>query len=143
MVRPVQILMTYPYLLIALVLIVAGCAAMPQANPEIDGNWQLVSGNVAGQPLPLVEGHPITLQVEGSNASGSSACNQYGGSVTVDGSTIAFGDLASTLMGCEAEVMAAETAYTNALRQVDTISFDGQDLVLTGPDADLRFMPIG
>jgi heat shock protein HslJ len=134
--------MTPAYLLIALALITAGCAA-PQAAPEIDGNWQLVSGNVAGQPLLLLGGHPITLQVEGTNASGSSACNQYGGSVTIDGSNIAFGNLVSTLMGCEAEVMAAETAYTNALRQVDTISFDGDDLVLTGSDTDLRFASVG
>jgi heat shock protein HslJ len=142
MVWPVQVLMTHIYLLFGLVLIVAGCTATPQP-PAIEGNWQLVFGNVAGQALPLVEGHLITLQVEGTNAAGSSACNQYGGSVTIDGSKIVFGDLVSTLMGCEADVMAAESAYTNALRQVDTISFEGDDLILTGPDADLRFTPIG
>lgn len=143
MVRPVQVRMTHIYLILGLVLIVAACAATPQAAPAIQGNWQLVSGNIGGRSLPLVEGHPITLQVEGTNASGSSACNQYGGSVTIDGSNILFGDLVSTLMGCEADVMAAETAYTNALRQVDTISFDGDDLILTGPNADLKFTPMG
>lgn len=131
------------YLFIALVMIGAACSSESAPGPDITGRWQLVSGSLSGEPIPLVASNPITLQVEGSNVSGSSACNQYGGSVTVDGSSIALGDLVSTLMGCEADVMAAEAAYTNALREVDTISFDGDELVLSGSDADLRFMPIG
>jgi len=89
----------------------------------------------------LLEANPITLRVEGANVSGSSACNQYGGVVTIEGSTIAFGDLASTLMGCEPEVMAPESAYTEALTQIDTVSLEGDELVLTGPDTNLRFAP--
>lgn len=131
--------MTRAFPVIAFALIVAGCAAAPQADPDIEGNWRLVSGSVSGQPIPLIEGRPITLQVDGPNVSGNSSCNQYGGQVLVDGSAIEFGDLFSTLMGCEAELMAAESAYTDALQRVDTVAFDGAELVLTGPDAELRF----
>ncbi|CAN5281215.1 hypothetical protein BH18ACT5_BH18ACT5_16530 [soil metagenome] len=131
------------YQLLVLLAIGAACTTASEATADISGGWQLISGSLSGQPIPLVETSPITLRVEESNVSGSSACNQYGGLVSVDGSTIAFGDLASALMGCEPDVMAAEAAYTNALRQVDTISFDGEDLVLSGVDADLRFKPTG
>jgi heat shock protein HslJ len=133
--------MTRIYPLIALGLIVAGCAGTPQATPEIDGNWQLESGEVAGQPLPLVEA--ITLQIDRANVSGNSACNQYSGQIVVDGSAIEFGDLISTLMGCEADRMEAESAYSDALSRVDTVALDGGDLVLSGPDAELRFTPNG
>lgn len=133
--------MTRVYPLIAVALIVAGCAATPQTTPDVDGNWRLVSGEVSGQSLPLVDGRSITLQIEGTNVSGNSACNQYGGQAIVDGSAIEFGDLISTLMGCEADVMEAESAYTDALRRVDTVARDGADLVLSGPDTELRFTP--
>lgn len=135
--------MSRAYSLLVLLAIAAACTTAAEATADIGGSWQLISGSVSGQPIQLVEASPITLRVVGSNVSGSSACNQYGGMVTVDGSTIAFGDLAANLMGCEADVMAAEAAYTTALRQVDTISFDGDDLILTGVDADLRFRPTG
>jgi heat shock protein HslJ len=44
-----------------------------------------------------------------------------------------------TAMGCEEPVMAAEAAYTAALTAVESIGGEGGELVLSGPNVELRF----
>ena len=39
----------------------------------------------------------------GGTVSGSSGCNQYSGKFRTDGDRIAFGQVSSTLMGCEGQ----------------------------------------
>jgi heat shock protein HslJ len=79
--------------------------------------------------------------VVGTEISGTSACNQYGGQFILDGSEISIGDLYSTMMMCTPEVMAVEIPYTAALSAVDTVVMDGDELVMTGPGIELRFAP--
>jgi heat shock protein HslJ len=60
----------------------------------------------------------ITADFSGSQISGTSAVNSYGGSytATADG-RFSVGDLQSTLMGGSEEAMRAETLYFDFLRQ--------------------------
>ena len=74
---------------------------------------------------------------------GTSACNSYGGPFVLDGASISVGDLVSTLMMCAPEVMTVEVPYVAALSEVDSVAFDGDELVLTGPEIELRYSPIG
>ena len=96
-----------------------------------------------GAAIPLVEGSPVTLNITGTELGGTSACNSYGGQFVLDGASISVGDLMSTLMMCAPEAMAVEVPYMAALREVDTVAFDGDELVLTGPGIELRYSPAG
>ena len=128
-------------LAIALFAFVTACASATEDEIDINGNWQLASGLVGGQAIPLIDGSPVTLNVTGTEIGGNSACNSYGGQFILDGSSIAIGDLMTTLMMCTPEVMDVEIPYTAALQEVDTVAIDSDQLVMTGPGIELRFSP--
>jgi heat shock protein HslJ len=127
--------------LLFLLALIAACAAPTVEAPDVEGDWQLLSGQIDGNPIPLVAASPITLRLEGTRVSGRSACNQYGGSFLIDGDAIQFGELSTTLMACEPAVMDSESAYSQALGRIDTFTIEGTDLVLTGGGVELRFAP--
>ncbi len=136
--------MRHATLAIALLLTACGSAGTaPTAPPsatgagelDLDGTWQLT----AGTDVPIVDDYPITLTFTGSEVGGTSACNEYGGRVARAGGTFSIGELGGTDMACKGDVMAAEAAYLAALREVAAIAREGEELVLSGPDAELRF----
>lgn len=108
---------------------------------SVDGAWQLESGRWAGEDVPILADHPITLSIDGDHFGGTAACNGYGGSVVVDGSSITLGEFAITEMACmPAEVMGAERIYMGALQTVDTVALDEEGrLVLTSEETELVF----
>ena len=129
---------------VALVLVACGSAGTPPSSPSEEpfdpqGSWELTSGRADGVEIPIVDDHPITLTIRGSEIGGTSACNSYGGRLTVTNGRLEIRDLAMTAMGCEEPVMAAEGAYTAALAAVESIGGEGGELVLTGPNVELRF----
>lgn len=133
-----------PLLAVALTLVACGSAGTPPTSPsgepfEPQGSWELTSGHAGGVDIPIVDDHPITLTIEGSEIGGTAACNSYGGRLTVTGGRLEIRDLGMTAMGCEEPVLAAESAYTAALTAVESIGGDGGELVLSGPDVELRF----
>ena len=131
-------------LAVAILLAACGSAGTPAPSPsgepfDPEGSWQLTSGQAGGAEIPIVDDHPITLTIEGSQIGGTSACNTYGGTLTVTDGRLEITDLGMTMMGCEEPVMAAEGAYTAALAGVEAIGGEGHELVLRGPDVELRF----
>lgn len=125
-------------------LMACGSAGTPPSGPsgepfDPQGSWELTSGQADGAAIPIVDDHPITLTIEGSEIGGTSACNHYGGRLTITGGRLEISDLGMTMMGCEEPVMAAEAAYTAALAAVESIGGDGDQLVLSGPNVELRF----
>lgn len=65
---------------------------------------------------------------EDGSVSGTSGCNQYGGSYTLEGDTLGFGPLMSTLMACEEPAMSVEAAYLDALGSASTFTIRGNML---------------
>lgn len=125
-------------LLIAIAAISTACLGSDFAD-SVEGSWQLTSGTVEGDDIPILETHPITITFDGDQVGGTAACNGYGGSYQLSGSKISFGDLAMTEMACSPqEAMVAESLYARALGLVTTVSVDG-GLVLEGPDTRLVF----
>jgi heat shock protein HslJ len=128
---------------VAIALVLAACgggggaAPTASAEPDLDltGSWELT----AGTGVPIVEDYPITLSFTGSDVGGISACNQYGGQVSLAGGEFSIEGLGGTDMACEPAVMAAEQGYMASLVQVSRVSRDGEELVLSGPDVELRF----
>lgn len=117
-----------------------GIVGSPQEG--LDRPWILVTGTVEGQEIAVPDGHRITLTVTGDQVGGSAACNSYGGTASIDGSQITFGEIVRTLIGCEPPVMTAEEAYLVGLAAVDRFELGPQTLVLTGPDTVLNFEPL-
>lgn len=110
------------------------------SDPFGDTTWILTEGTVDGAPLELIEGYEITLSVAGGQVSGRSACNNYFGEITVDGSDVSIGGVGSTEMGCpEPGVMELEQAYLSALARVTTASREGDALSLEGEGVSFRF----
>lgn len=101
--------------------------------------WTLSQGTVDGVSLVLLPGKPVTLQLTGTAISGVSACNTYGGDLVEDGGPL-FPEIFGTLMACaEPNVMELESAFIGALRRSTDVSLDGESLVLSGEDVQLRF----
>jgi heat shock protein HslJ len=127
-------------MILALLLLLTGCSLLSGGLPaSLDGEWQLQAGTNQGQPIPIVAGSRVTLKVDGTQAGGSAACNLWGGTIEVSGSSIVISALSMTEMACEEKLMASEAAYLAALPRITTAARDGNSLVLTGPQVELRF----
>jgi heat shock protein HslJ len=126
----------------AAIVLLAGCVFLPGAMAAaINGEWQLQAGDNQGAAIPIVAGTHITLKIDGTQAGGGSGCNSYGGTIQISGTTIKISTLSMTEMAChDARVMASEAAYLAALPRVTTAARDGNSLVLTGPQVELRFV---
>lgn len=144
--RPAAMRTPHAPLVLVLVALLAACGGSGASPPDSSdepfdpqGAWQLESGSANRAEIPLVDGHPITLTIEGSEIGGTSACNHYGGRLTVTGGRLEILDLGMTAMGCEEAVMASESAFLAAMGLVETIGGDDGQLVLRGPQVELRF----
>ena len=74
-------------------------------------------------------------------ANGNGSCNRFNGVVTIDGSTIQFGGLASTRKACAEDVMRQEDAYLAALRDAESFEAKGEEMriYVAGQPEPLRF----
>lgn len=121
-------------------LLLGACSLLPgAANASLNGEWQLQAGTNQGAALPIPAANPITLKIQGSEVGGVSACNHYGGTLEIDGMAIKISALSMTEMACQEDLMAAEAAYLAALPRATSATRDGDSLVLSGPDVELRF----
>lgn len=130
--------------LLLLLLLLAACGTQSPSATEVEpvdptGSWRLTSGTAAGAEVPILDDHPITLTIEGSELYGTAACNEYGGRLAAAAGRLDIGEIAMTAMACGAAAMDAEAAYMRALDLVDRIRIDAAQLVLGGGDSELRF----
>ena len=119
------------------------------ANPQdLSGGWTLVAATANGTPLHLDDTHPVTLTFDGTDVSGTSACNSYSGTVQVEDQAedqaedmaVGFSPLGGTEMACmPRSVMHLEQAYLRAMGSVDTARREADRLTLTGGDVELSF----
>jgi len=124
-----------------LMLLLSGCSLLTGgASASLDGEWQLQAGTNQGKPIPIVAGSRITLKIDGTQVGGSAACNTYGGTIQINGDSIVISALSMTEMACQENLMAAEAAFLAALPGVTGAARDGNSLVLSGPQVELRFV---
>jgi len=127
-----------------LTLLLTGCSLLTHAaSLSLDGDWRLQSGTNAGKPIPMVAGSPISLTVTGTQAGGIAACNHYGATVRIAGSSVSFSELIQTEMAClNDHVMASEAAYLATLSKITKAERTGDSLLLTGPQVELSFVVV-
>jgi heat shock protein HslJ len=131
----------------ALLVLLAGCARLgigpgasstaPSAN-DLAGTWLLDSGYGPSGQVEVPDGWRVTLVFDDSGVHGQ-ACNMYGGSYQLTGSTIGFSEMSMTEMACQEPMMTVESAYHAALGAVDTFARTGDQLTLGGNGAELVF----
>ena len=127
---------------LALALVLPACGGSPATagDPQLQGDWVLVTGEGPDGPVLAPPSHPITLSIDDDRWSGTAACNRYEGRVELRGEQLTIHGLSATEMACpEDGVMAAEAAYLAAFAAVTSATTDGSELVLRGPDVGLRF----
>lgn len=131
--------------MVLILAVLAGCSVGASPSPSdpdpngLLGSWVLVEGSGPGGEVTIVDGYRITLEIQGSEIGGTSACNHYFGRMAVVGDSLRIDELGGTEMACEPEVMDSESAYWAALGAVAGWTRDGDGLTLTGPDASLTY----
>ena len=131
-------------LVIGLLVIFVLTACAGGSSASIQGGWKLVS---YGPPGPTSNQIPAVADVETSinfdsegGMSGNVGCNGFGGDYTVDGDTITFGPVMSTLMFCDGPVGGQETATLGVFFETATFSLDGNTLTITSADGTMSIM---
>ena len=128
-------------LLVALVACGRSEPAASGADPAAltGATWQLNAASMKTLAAQAPSDTEVTIAFADGSVSGTSACNVYGGSYTADADgSMTFGQLHSTLMACEPDLMAVEQAYLKALGSVTTFSVT-DTLTLSGNGASLTF----
>ena len=124
--------------LLSLLLITSTALAMETNSTPftLPGSaWKVIT--FAGQ-TPLAD-HPITFEFDNEgNIAGDGSCNRFGGACQIEGDKIEVGPLRSTRRACEPEIMQQEHKFLALLAAATTWSLDGDNLVLTTPDGEIR-----
>lgn len=104
--------------------------------------WILVAGKVKGKPLNTKDGK-ITLIQEKDAFTGVSAINHYRVPVKIRGNTIEHPDEppTTTLMAGPMEAMRLESDYLEAMRVVNNLKREGDQLTISGDGIELQFRP--
>jgi putative lipoprotein len=127
-------------LLLSLLLTITITASLAmetnQSSVTLPGSaWEVTS--FAGQP-PLAD-HPITFEFDNEgNIAGDGSCNRFGGSCKIEGDKIEVGPLRSTRRACEPDIMQQEHKFLALLGATATWAIDGDELVLTAPDGEIK-----
>ena len=130
-----------PAVVFAILLAACGSDDGGAQGPTLEGTtWVLDDASMGS----LVEAVPsearIDLTLEAGQAQGTSACNTYSGSYTLDGDQLTFGPFAATQMACDQPLMDLEAAYLAALGDVSSYAIDAEGtLVLSGGDMSISY----
>lgn len=136
-IRPIPMRRTA--LLAVVALTVTACLGS-DFEDSLTGSWQLVSGEVEGTLVPIIETHPITLTIDGDQIAGTAACNGYGGVVSINGSLFAITEVAINEMACSPEaVMESQALYVMALFKSETVELTDAGLTISGPNVVLKY----
>jgi heat shock protein HslJ len=129
--------------LLTVVLLVSGChdedetAASGGASRLNDVPWALTGGI----DVPGWETVAPTATFSDGRVAGSTGCNRFTATYTLDGDALAIDDAATTRMACQAPADAVEQAFVAALRRVEKWTLADGALALTDAAGDevLRF----
>ncbi len=119
----------------------AGCGGdgADTGAPRLDGVSWILTGGVD------VEGWETatpSIAFDGARLGGFTGCNSYGADYTLDGSSLALGEVSMTLIGCPSPAADVERAFLAALERVAAWRIDDELVLLSADDAEpLRFEP--
>jgi heat shock protein HslJ len=122
---------------LAALAVLAAAAACGEDEPgsadlsSLEGTAWLLASGVDAEGWEDVA--PTATFVEGT-VSGSTGCNRFRASYTVDGDTLELGEIAQTAMGCPPPADAVEREYAGALESVRAWRAEDDELALLDAD---------
>lgn len=119
-------------LLVSLVVIFTLTACAGGTTASVEGQWTLVSYNGIAA-VPDVE---TSIEFKDGQMSGNVGCNGFGGEYSVDGSTITFGPVETTLMFCEGPVGDQEMATLAVFQESAVFAIDGIVMTITSANGN-------
>jgi putative lipoprotein len=122
-----RVAITSLLLLLAAALVACGGAS---DGPTLPGtSWIVTSIN----RVPTTDSKPTIEFSDDGKVSGTTGCNQYTGSYTVDGDRIDFSPFASTMMACtDLALSTQESIFLETVQGATFWAIDGGNLSLTG-----------
>jgi heat shock protein HslJ len=126
------------FVLVALVGLSACAITSREATTELPGtSWTLVDLDGAESVGETPPG--ITFTDDGG-VTGTTGCNTFNGEVTIDGSELTFGPLATTRMACADPALAdQEQAFLVAIETVEGYTIDEEGRLVLDGDMPLTF----
>jgi len=129
-------------IVLAVVLLAAGCAAAPPRAPTavalnvLEGTaWQAEEIEGTG----VLDRAPSTIVFDaGQKIAGRAGCNRYFGSFEQSGDAVTIKPTGSTRMACAPDVMDQEGKFLSALEAVTTARREGDKLLLLDGGGRLR-----
>jgi heat shock protein HslJ len=122
-------------LFIVLGMLLGACSANASASGSLTGTWALVSYGDPADLTPAAQDVETSIRFnEEGKLEGNVGCNGFGADYTVDGNTISFGPIISTLMLCEGPVGDQETATLNVFAESAAFTLQGDTLTITSAD---------
>jgi heat shock protein HslJ len=94
----------------------------------------------SGKSKVLVSGSKIRLSFPAGSLSASAGCNNMSGSYEVKDGALVVGQMATTDMGCQADLMNQDQWLANFLSSKPAVSLDGNNLVLTSDSTEITFL---
>jgi heat shock protein HslJ len=120
--------------------------AEADTGPDLEGtSWQLISYvNEEGEAVAAVPDVNASITFQDGIVSGTSGCNSFSGSYTLDGTQISIGEVASTLMACPEPLMQQEQGLMAALGEAAAYTIEGDGLQLVDGDGNVLavFTPV-
>lgn len=114
----------------------------PVGYPFAGTSWQLKEIRLDGLPVEEINslaGLTLVFDENTQGVSGSSGCNQFSGTYTLDGLSIQFGPLMGTMMACDVGVMQLESRYLGYLQSARQVVFEQNRLTIIHDDGLLVF----
>ena len=95
-----------------------------------DGEWRVTQ--IGGDVVPQGTAPTMTFAVDG-RFYGSTSCNRFNSSYSLDGNSLQVGNVAATKRACEAGLMQQQRRFLDAISLIDNASLEaGGFLVLSG-----------
>lgn len=100
-----------------------------ELTTNISGKWNVVS--LDDKDVSSFKAH-LLIDAPNKQSNGTSGCNFYNAPTTIDSikKTILLDAVITTKIGCQNELGTFELDYYNALRSIDTYTFDNENLIL-------------
>lgn len=110
---------------------IAACAG--GASESIEGQWALVSYGPTSSQTPALPDVETSIEFMDGRMGGNVGCNGFGGEYEVDGGSITFGPVVSTMMFCE-DIADQESGTLAVFQEEATFVLDGDRLTITSAD---------